>query len=264
MHAQENILNQLQHCSVEAVNAPKSHQLKSGTVSCASDILAAFSDDDTSNTKMDTLKRIALDLGLTCEEFKDECKQAQKLADQVDALNGFVSSDDERYGIKRRVLNQRLSEAKRLFGVFKAAPDVLKEKGYNSAVVAARQWLLSNNRQWDGVPVPPDTSREIKAAARAFKRVTTSTPMKAGESIKDYQSRLEPLVEAALAADRQQEFEATVNKLVKKLAENEDGDVLVTACLRLLESQSIAEIADAISYLSEAKVIAQYDQGKEA
>lgn len=260
----ENIIESLQQCSPEAVAAPMSFKLRSGKVSCASDILVAFCDDDASNTRLNTIKSIALELGLSCEEFKNECKQAQKLADEIDALYGFKPSDDERYGIKRRVLNQRLSEAKRLFGVFKAAPDVLKEQGYNAAVISARQWLLLNKKQWDGTALPSEQSRETKAAMKAFKEVTGNTPMLPGESIKDYQTRLAPLVEAARESGKRKAHEDSINKLVKRLAENEDGDVLVTACLRILESQSIQEISEAISYLSEAKMLAQYDQGQES
>jgi hypothetical protein len=264
MASMENIITQLEHCSPKAIHAPKSYQLKTSHVSCASDIILAFCDDDDSNTKLTTIKKIALDLGITCEEFKIECKQAQKLADQIDALNGFKPTDEQRYGIKRRVLNQRLSEAKRLFGVFKTAPDVLKEKGYAAAVVTARQWLLTNNKQWDGSAMPSEAARETKAVSKAFKAVTTANPMIAGESLKDYQSRLSPLVEAELAAQEAVANEERVNKLVKRLAENEDGDILLTACLKILESQSIVEISEAISYLSEAKMLAQYDQGVEA
>jgi hypothetical protein len=255
-------LESIQQCSPEAVHAPKNHQLRTGAVSCASDLMAAFSDDDSSNTKLDLIKRIASEI--TCEEFKDECKKAQTLADVLDSVNGFVPSDDARYGIKRRVLNNRLSEAKRLFGVFKAAPDVLKEKGYNPAVVAARQWLLQNRKQWDGVSVPDEQSREAKAVSKATKEVTSSTPMVPGESIKDYQARCLPLIECYMAEAKQKAYEDSIDKLVKRLAENEDGDVLLTACLRILESQSISDVQGYIEYLSEAKMIAQHDQGTEA
>lgn len=248
----ESVLVKVAEQTSPAAMAAGFKPLSNGVISYASDLFKAFTDDDLESSKLNVIKTMALSQGLSVAEFKEECAKAQKLADETDALNGFVAVDkpktmEERYGLKRRVFNQRLSEAKRLFGVFKQAPDVLKEKGYAAALLAARQWLTSHARTWEGDAALSSTEKQAKAERKALAR-EVGEQVAAGLSI-----------ESAVATAKQVVQEKAIQELADSLAKKYDADMLITACLRILEAQSIEGIDDAIAYLSEAKMLAQTD-----
>jgi hypothetical protein len=223
--------------------------LSGGFVSQASDLFKAFTDDDLESSKLSVLRNMSV---LTVAEFKEEIALAQKLADETDAGNGFKAADkpqsmEERYGIKRRVLNQRLSEAKRLFGVFKQAPEVLKEKGYAASLIAARQWLSDNSKTWEGDTALTKEAKEAKSERKALAKAI-GTAVANGASI-------ESAVNDAKYKVQEDKLAAFINNLVK----NNDGDMLFTACLRIIESADVDSIQSAIEYLSEAKMLIQSD-----
>lgn len=223
--------------------------LSNGFVSQASDLFKAFTDDDLESSKLAVLRSMSV---LSTPEFEEECKRAQKLADEVDAANGFIAADkpqdmSERYGLKRRVLNQRLSEAKRLYGVFKQAPEVLKEKGYAAALLAAREWLKTNSKTWDGNTALSSDEREAKAERKALAKAIGNA-VAGGTSL-----------ESAVSVAKQQVQEEKLTAFINSLVKNNDGDMLFTACLRIIESTDVDSIQSAIEYLSEAKMLIQSD-----
>lgn len=221
-------------------------------VSMASDLFKAFTDDDLENTKLSVLRHMALVQGLTIAQFGEEVKLAQKLADEADAMNGFKPAEhpksmDERYGLKRRVLNQRMSEAKNLFGVFKQEPSILKEKGYWACLQAARNWLKANGKTWEGDTALSATDKAVKAEKKALAKAI-------GAAVADGVS-----IEGAVEAAKHQVAEDKLASFINKLVKDTDGNVLITACLRILESQSSSDIQGYIEYLSEAKMLIDSD-----
>jgi hypothetical protein len=259
----ENVLVKvMETSSPAAVNAGAPVALKVGVVSYASDILETFTKDAEDTSRLDTLRRVADQL--TCEQFKDTLKEAQKMADAIDAANGFKPAEkpqsiEERYGLKRRVFNQRMSEAKRLFGVLKQAPEVLKEKGYFQALNASREWLKSNGKEWDGATSLTKEEKAMKAdskvAQAALADVMAANPMIPGESIGAYNARITAIAEKAVADAKEKAHVGKVASLAATLAEKYDADLLIGACLRILEAGDIADIEYAMSYLADAKAI---------
>jgi hypothetical protein len=247
--------------SEQAMNTPTPHALKTGS-SHAGAIFNAFTDDSGESAKTALMRSLAVDKKLTYQEFEDQCKDAQKLADNVDQAAGFVPEKgtkdiNKRYGIKRRVLNQRLSEAKRLFGVFKQAPEVLEKKGYQAALVAARAWLDENKVQWDGAPKLDKEEKEAKeekdAVGLARTTAMINNPQKDGEDLPAYLERITSVVEQAGEQARAELFVSKVDKLAASLAKTYDADVLIAACLRILESGG--DLAGTINYLQDALTI---------
>ena len=236
--------------------------LSNGFVSHASDLFKAYTDDEQDNTKLSVIRDMAgrsahqsPQQGLSPDEFSQECKKAQALADEVDAANGFKPVEgakkiEERYGIKRRVLNQRLSEAKRLFGVFKQAPDVLKEKGYAAALLAARAWLADNSKTWDG-------NTALSSDEKAAKKEKAALVEAIAEGLAEGQS-----AETATAAAQNKVFEDKAQALVNSLVKNTEGSLLFTVCLRIIEACDVDTINEAITYLSEARMIAMEGNAK--
>lgn len=253
--------------SEKAMNAPTPHALKTGA-SHAGAIFNAYTDDSGESTKLSLMRSLACEKTLTYQEFEEQCRDAQKLADTVDQANGFVPEKgtkdiSKRYGLKRRVLNQRLSEAKRLFGVFKQAPDILKEKGYQAALVSARQWLDENKVQWDGAIKLDREEKEAKvehdAIALARTKAMIEHPQEKGEGFPAYVERIQSIVEKAAQEAQEALFTEKVQKLVDKLTKNEDGEVLAQACLSILEALPLDGLKEAIAYLQEAQTIAMLE-----
>ena len=254
--------------SEQAMNTPASHALKTGS-SSAGAIFQVFTDDSQESSKLMLMRSLACDKGLSFTEFEQQCKDAQKLADSVDQANGFVPEKgtkdiNKRYGIKRRVLNQRMSEAKRLFGVFKQAPDVLKEKGYNQALIAARAWLDDNKMQWDGSPKLDKEEKEAKAEKDAVSLARTKAmidnPQEKGEDLPAYIERISAIVEQASEQAKAELFVTKVDKLAENLAKSHDGDVLIAACMRILEGQELADLQRTIAYLRDQEEIIILEQ----
>lgn len=224
-----------------ALAAPASHALSGGKVSCASDLLKAFTADVFDTTRLSTLKVIA-GSGITCEEFKAECKQAQKLASETDALAGFVmvegAKGQDQYGPIRRVLNQRLSEAKNVFGVLKADSSVVAEKGWFPAVEAARAYFVNKGVKWDGSTAPTDAQKESKAQRAALSEVMQETLQEPGESLATYMGRCASLVEVVMS----QKEELLQDKAFAKLLKDIDTEALLTYMVNKLDIPSLQSL----------------------
>lgn len=253
--------------------APRpAESLAVGKINYAHDLYTAFVSEEADKPKMMVLKMLALDVGLTTAQFIEQCKNAQAEASQQDALAGFVADVNakdatKRYGPKRRQLNTRLSEAKVVFGVFKQAPAALAEKGYFGAVHAARVWLETNGKEWDGnnrlSPADRAKRQEKALVKKALTEVMSEIDMIPGESIADYQMRIAPKAEAAKEKAQDEIFNERVKGFVKRITENTDENVYIEGCLKILETLDIDGLQAAIEYLSEAKMI-KIDNNKES
>lgn len=235
--------------SPAAIAAGSSAALKTGHINYGADLYQAFAAEATESTKVKVLISIA-GAGLTPDEFKAQCKKAQEMADATDKANGFTYGEDakgtDKYGPIRRVLNQRLSEAKQIFGALKIKPEALQEKGYWAALAAARTILEEKGCNWDGSHSDPEQKKakaQAKAMQQAIAEVLTANPM----------AQPAELIEGAKQKAFDNEVEAVVEAVTKKYGK---GDVLRVACMRILEQVSTPEEMDEyIQYFGEAAMI---------
>ena len=201
----EHVLAKIEtHVSPDAMAAGTPVGLKVGHISYAADIVREFTDDTGATPKLMLLMKMAE--SLTCDQFQDQMKQAQKLASDMDSQFGFVpvegtKKNSERYGPRRNVLNTQISTARQVFGAYKLVPEAFKEvKSFNAAVSLARQTLDDNNVSWDGTPIPSDQQKEQKKALRDVNKAEDALmeryPQQDGESIKDYKLRLATMLDA--------------------------------------------------------------------
>jgi len=245
--------------SPDAINAGASPALKSATISHASDLLKTFTADALDNTKVKVIAAIAITAGLTCEEFKAECKQAQKLADEADTLSGFKVPEDakgvDKYGPTRRVLNQRLSEAKQLFGVFKMAPNILQEMGYVKALDTARKHLDSLGVKWDGSKPQTESQKALKEETAAFSKAMAECPRAEGEDKAAWLERVEAEAWATLEAQREESFNKGVEKVFASLTEKH-GEHMPRAIAQMVVDKMTTEQLEGLqNYIQEELVI---------
>lgn len=210
------------------------------------------------NTTLQALRKVALETGLTVDEFDNACKIAQKDADTADATGGFKAADDakgaEKYGPKRRVLNQRLSEAKQLFGVFKLEPDLLEGKGYWPALESAREYLKAQGIKWDGSINTAEAKAERKDAKLTQKAITDTmkaNPHMPGESLADYNARVTAIAEEALETAKQEQFTAEITRVFTALQKAHSKEFLDSLALTILSQDPSEHVRDAASQLME-------------
>jgi hypothetical protein len=223
--------------SPAAIAAGSPTALKTGHIQWGADLYNTFAAEATESTKVKVIVQIA-EAGLTPEEFKGQCKKACEMADANDKANGFTPKEDakgtEKYGPIRRVLNQRLSEAKQIFGAYKVKPEALKEKGYWAALAAAREVLAEKGCNWDGSNANPEAKKAAKASRemqKAIADVLTANPM----------AQPSELIEQAKQKAFDNEVDAAVEAITKKFGK---GDILRNACVKILSTISTPEEMD--------------------
>lgn len=225
--------------------APKAAEvqaLRTGTINHGAAIYSTFvaEADKQGLTQMETIRAIALDAGISCVEFDKAIKDAQEMASATDKANGFVKAEgakgQDTYGPKRRLLNQRASEARSLFGVFKLQPSLLKEKGYWQGLSDSRDYLAELDIKWDGSKV---LSKDAKSAVKASKLerealalVMAENAQEEGESRADYLTRIDGMADAAVEAAKAEEF----NKVVKKTIEGLSSEMIMAVAMHAINS----------------------------
>lgn len=244
------------------VSAPAPEALKVGHINHAAAIYGAFVVDAEKQgvTTLDTIRSMS---ELSYTEFAKQCKDAQGIADNVDKGNGFVKAEgakgQDSYGPKRRLLNQRLSEAKRLFGVFKMAPAVLQEKGYWSALSAARDYLSEQNLTWDGQQALTSEEKADKHAASvrtgARAAAMDCNPQKKGESDEDYLLRVRTLMADAVDKAETEEFNKDVKTLFDSLTKKHNSAVLSGVFQMMLENMDEDGLSSLQGWIQEELVI---------
>lgn len=250
--------------SPEAMAAGAPEELKVGHINHGAAIYDAFVVDAEKQglTTLETVREIAVSSSLTNEEFADACKKAQKIADGVDSGNGFKATEDakgiEKYGPKRRLLNQRLSEAKQLFGVFKMAPQILVEMGYWAALAKARDYLTERTIKWDGSPaLSADEKADKKAASvRTQARVSAmdSHPQKKGESDDDYLLRVRALMAEAVDKAEQEQFNKDVESLYSALTKKHDF-ALLAGVMQLMLAESDTDSLESLQHWIQEEIV---------
>lgn len=216
--------------------------LASGHVNYGAELVSLFADETQEQTKVQRLAAMAA--SITTGEFSEAIKKAKEIATTIDAAQGFKAPEGAKgtalYGPKRALLNARMSEAKRVFGVFKQAPDVLKEKGYWPAVNAARQWLDANGKTWDGNTAETAEAKKARkqqaTEAAAMTQTMLDNPMVAGETRADYLQRIQATMSENIAKANSGAFDKRVATIEASLRKQfgSDMDALCEACTRIL------------------------------
>lgn len=223
--------------------------LKTGHVNYAADLVNTFANPDENATKMVLIENIASIL--TPKEFAEQVKKAKELADTIDAANGFKKPEDAKgqasYGPRRQQLNSRMSEAKRLFGVFKQAPSTIKGLGYWQALAAARKWLDDNGKTWDGnhaeTKEEKATRKEQSLQEAALAAVKVKHPQQPGESLMAYLSRVESIYEEQVNSTMIEAAAARVATIKKSLLKQfgDEMEALKQACTEILAGDEASE-----------------------
>lgn len=217
---------------------------------------------------LETIREIALTSMITCVEFSKACKESQAIADNVDKSSGFIKTEgakgQEAYGPKRRLLNQRLSEAKRLFGVFKLAPEVLAERGYWPALAAAREYLEAKGINWDATPA---LSKEEKGAKRASQVRTAAMagamdthPQHKDETDEAYLLRVREEMALAVDVAEAEEFNKGVKALYDSLTKKHTKDMLFSVMSMMLDAMSDDELEATQHYVQEGITLRVLDK----
>ena len=208
------------HVSPDAMKQGAPEGLKTGHINAGMSLYEAFAkDDEVASSALETIKALAETL--TQDQFAAACKDCTKVASNTDAALGWTepagATGADKYGPKRKVINARMSEAKRIFGVQKMAPHVLKEKGYHAAVSAAREWLDANGKTWDGdnakTKEQRDAQKAVRANDKAIHAALEQMPREPGQSLKDW--LLNGGDELAQTIQEEQEFSDCVQALQK-------------------------------------------------
>ena len=221
-----------------------------GGINYGAALVEMFADESGEATKVKQLQAMAQ--VITCTEFAGAVKHAKDIADATDSANGFTKPEGAKgqacYGPKRQLLNARMSEAKRVFGVAKLAPEVLKEKGYWAAVNTARMWLETNGKTWDGQVVESAESKQARKhdALRtgAIAKAMNENPQEKGEERADWLARIDAIMTGNIAKMESEVFEARVKTIEASLRKQfgTDFNALCEACTRIL-STTVAEQA---------------------
>lgn len=219
-----------------------------GGINYGAALVEMFADESGEATKVKQLQDMAK--VITCTEFATAVKHAKDIADATDSANGFTkpigAKGQANYGPKRQLLNARMSEAKRVFGVAKLAPDVLKEKGYWAAVNTARQWLEDHAKTWDGQVAE---SSEIKNARKhdalrtgAIAQAMNANPQQKDEDRASWLTRIDAIMTGNIAKMEAEVFEKRVQTIEASLRKQfgTDFNALCEACTRIL-STTVAE-----------------------
>lgn len=241
--------------------------LRVGHLNHAASLYSAFIVDAEKQglSVLETLREMAITSGLTCVEFQASFKAAQAIADATDKSSGFTPAEGakgiEKYGPKRRLLNQRGTEAKRLFGVFKLAPDELQEKGYWSALTAARAYLDAKGLEWDGNKAEGKEAKELRKAGK-LERETLAAVMEAnaqqdGESRADYLVRIDEMAEEAVASAQEDAFNKGVKTLFESLSKKHGPETMGGIFWRMLETLEPEELETVRAWIQEEMIAAE-------
>lgn len=257
----DNILVSLpSRVSPQALTTPVNNEgFSVGKSTFHTSLLEAFTKDVFDTSRLACLKSMS---HITCEEFKKVCKDAQEQASNVDAMSGFIKAEGsvgaDQYGPIRRVLNQRLSEAKQVFGVLKTDASVVAEKGWFPAVEAARFFLSSLNVKWDGSKAPTEEQKASKETRAALSEVMGENKQEANESFATYMARCASLVETKLEERAEQAKEKALLKIVSSLEKAHGKDVLASLFAYIVDVADHDSLKDMANYIYEAQVL----QGK--
>lgn len=211
----------------------KTHALITGRLSFAAEVLSVFTDQTVEQRRLDVVWNAALGQNrLTVTQLEDELKTAAKLAADADKTAGFVAPEgakgQEKYGPKRASMNTVASQIRQVWGALahtnaaqdrsndgaKRTPDLTRGMGFAKATSVARACLKGHGITWDGAPAKSaeekEQQSEAKATNDAMAMYAKEFPMRAGETIADFQARQALAVEITLLEGAKARHEAMI------------------------------------------------------
>ena len=208
--------------------------------------------------KLEAIQAIA-NAGLSYVEFSAQFKKACEMADTADKANGFVKPEGakgaENYGPKRRLLNQRGSEAKRLFAAYKRFPEQMVELGYWGALEKARSVLEETGRTWDDEKALDKDEKAAKQAGKvrtlARAQAMDAAPQKKDESDEDYLIRVRELMAAAVDEAETEEFNKGVKSLYDSLMKKHNANMLAGVFQMMLENMDTESLEATQAWIQE-------------
>lgn len=203
-------------------------------------ILAAFGDTATEERRMAVVYRMALgDSRLTCGQLEEELKAALKLASENDKNNGWIAPAGAKgqalYGPKRASMNTVSSCIRQVWGALShcgigsattsdgqhKAKHVNASTPFSFALKEARKALKAQGIDWRGAPLPTEdqkaASEASKAVAAEMNAYAREFPLRAGETIAEFQARQAIAVEIRLLDSEKEREEAAVAAAADKL-----------------------------------------------
>ncbi len=204
-------------------------------------ILAAFSDQANEERRMAVVFRMALgDARLTSGQLEEELKAALKLASENDKNNGWVppigAKGQALYGPKRASMNTVSSCIRQVWGALShcgigqattsdgahKVTSVTASTPFSFALKEARRALKEQKIDWRGAPLPTEDQKAVSEASKAIAAEMNAYmkehPLKAGETIADFQKRQALAVEIRLMEGGEVEkkaVKAAADKLIK-------------------------------------------------
>lgn len=198
-------------------------------------ILAAFSDQSVEERRMGVVFRMAVgDARLTAGQLEDELRAAVAMAAEADKNAGFKvpegAKGQAKYGPKRASMNTVSSTVRQVWGALvhcnlasettsdgqrRDPSTVIKPStGFAYAVKAARKALKDHGIDWRGSPLPSEGQKQASAEAKAqqqeMDKYASEHPMRAGETIAEFQERQRQAVEIRLLNSAKERDEKTV------------------------------------------------------
>lgn len=248
MHALETI------AAVGAQPFTKSEDKNNAVVQAGLAITAAFGRIDNSLTRC--VFNLAMS-PLTCAEYAQAETWAINNAKQTDQLAGWQAPEGakgaQKYGPRQLSMSAQASMRRQLFGALKLNLDAIvsvPDSGvinpdtlptFVEAVRKAREYLDANKIKWDGSPKlsakeSATNDADNEAWDQARKRTMQENPRQKGETIEDYQARINEAVVSHLEDIKAQAEAKRIAKLVDKVMAlvGTDAEAVATAMLEKL------------------------------
>ena len=198
-------------------------------------ILSAFSDSSVEERRMAVVWRMAMgDSRLTSGQLEEEIKYALSMAAEADKNAGFRPKEgakgSEKYGPKRASMNTISSQIRQVWGGLThcnlgsertsdgmpQTPVIRQTTGFAFAVKQAREALKRHAIDWRGTALPSEEQKKQSAETRAqqaeMDKYASEFPMRAGETIADFQQRQRQAVEIRLLESAKEREEKTVEE----------------------------------------------------
>lgn len=203
-------------------------------------ILAAFSDQTVEEKRMAVVFRMAIgDSRLTSGQLEEELRAALKMASENDKNNGWKAPEGAKgaalYGPKRASMNTVSSTIRQVWGALshcnlaathtsdgQGRPNALKPStSFAFAVKEARKALKEHQIDWRGAPLPTEDQKAAVGASKALAdemaAYAKEYPIRAGETIADFQKRQALAVEIRLIEGEKEREEAAVKEAAENL-----------------------------------------------
>lgn len=202
-----------------------------GHIDHADDMVRVFGDTSEGKKKVELLQSLQ---AITPKEFKDLTKASVKRSAKLDLLSGFVVDEGatgaDKYGPKERSMRSQVSQASVVWGAMKQGIPAIPS-GFVAAVGAARAYLGTIGKKWDGSTVMSD-EEVARREALELESLAYAAAREADPSGK--LSDMGDAIEAEKARLIEEATSEAADKLVKNWNDKGTREVYLLACERFL------------------------------